>query len=196
MIVEANADRHVYAGRTNGQGKDIHLVDDLPRDAADAALGWVSELIEGVGREVEVAVGASLAPVSQLDIDGLALVGNLGSLVAHGILVRVAAGVIREGIKEQVRDGGDVLTIVVGNTASTETGGVERSLTGVGVSSPVTRIRSGSRGRSRLGGGRIRLLGSRRIRLLGSRGRRLRVLLGRGASGPVVLLVHPRGRLR
>ena len=33
----------------------------------------------------------------------------------------------REGIKELVRDSGNVLTVVVDNTASTETGGIERS---------------------------------------------------------------------
>lgn len=51
----------------------IRLVDDFPCDAADATDGWVSELIEGVGREIEIANGASLASVGQLDVNGLAL---------------------------------------------------------------------------------------------------------------------------
>ena len=53
--------------------ESIHLVDDLPRDAADAANGRVCDLVEGVGREVEITYGACLAPVGQLYGDGLIL---------------------------------------------------------------------------------------------------------------------------
>ena len=56
------------------QGRRIHLVNDIPLDAIDAAHGRVGELVEGVGREVEIAVGASLAAVRQLDVDRLTLV--------------------------------------------------------------------------------------------------------------------------
>jgi hypothetical protein len=66
--------RRLCAGKTNGQGNNIHLIDDLPRDTADTALGWVGELVEGVRREIEITAGASPAPVGQLDVDGLALV--------------------------------------------------------------------------------------------------------------------------
>ena len=57
--------------REDGQGK-IRL-DDRPLNAADAARGWISELVKGVGREVEISVGAALASVGQGDKDGLAL---------------------------------------------------------------------------------------------------------------------------
>jgi len=59
-------------GGTNGQGRSLHLVDDLPCHAANAALGRVGDLVVGVGREVEIAIGASLAPVGQLNEDDLA----------------------------------------------------------------------------------------------------------------------------
>ena len=57
-----------------GRGGGIFSVEDLPRDAADAAAGWVSELAEGVGREVEIATVTCVAAVGQLDPDGLHLV--------------------------------------------------------------------------------------------------------------------------
>ena len=150
-------------GRTNGQGRSVHLVDDFPRHAANAALSRVSDLVVGVGREVEIAVGTCLAPVGQLNVDDLApdwngqqgsagperergvlRTGNFGSLAAHGVLIGVAARVTtvrqnvtknswevrspedsRERIEERVRHGGNVVSVVVGDTTSTKTGGIE-----------------------------------------------------------------------
>jgi len=59
--------------RANEQPREEEdLVDDFPRHAANAALGRVGELVVGVGRKVEIAPGARLAPVGQLNVDGLA----------------------------------------------------------------------------------------------------------------------------
>ena len=63
MIVDVDADRSLNAGERKGEGGAIHLVDDLPRHAANAALGRGGDLVVGVGREVEIAVGACFAPV-------------------------------------------------------------------------------------------------------------------------------------
>jgi len=52
--------------------KSIRLVDNLPCHPADTALGRFCNLVVGVGREVEITVGASLAPVGHLDDDSLA----------------------------------------------------------------------------------------------------------------------------
>jgi len=128
-------------GRANGQGSGIHLANDNPCDATNAARRWVGELVEGRGREVEVAVLASPTPVGQLDVDGVALVRNPGSLAADRVLVRVPV-TATEGIEEFVRDGSDHIAVVVGDTASTKTGGVEGSLTRVSLTSAVTRVRS------------------------------------------------------
>ena len=59
--------------RANEQGGSINLVDDLPLHTTDAPHRRVGKLIEGGGREVEVIGLAPLAPVGQLDEDGLAL---------------------------------------------------------------------------------------------------------------------------
>lgn len=59
--------------QTNRQGS-IRLVDDLPLDTTDAALGLVGQLVEGVGREVEIVIRTCFTPVGQLDGDGLAFV--------------------------------------------------------------------------------------------------------------------------
>ena len=50
----------------------VHLVDDLPRHAANATLGGLGNLVVGVGGEVEISIGASLAPIGQLNVDSLA----------------------------------------------------------------------------------------------------------------------------
>ena len=52
----------------------MNLVDDLPSETGDAPNGWVGELVEGVGRKVEVTEGAPLAAVCQHNFDRLALV--------------------------------------------------------------------------------------------------------------------------
>lgn len=59
--------------KANRQGS-IGLVDDLPLDAADTTHGWVGQLVEGVGREVEIIHCTSGTPVGQDDSDGDALV--------------------------------------------------------------------------------------------------------------------------
>ena len=58
----------------NEQGRNIQSIEDLPRDAPDAAFGQVGKLAKGVGREVEIAYLACLAAVGQLDMNGLVLV--------------------------------------------------------------------------------------------------------------------------
>jgi len=64
-----------YTQQASGRTREaVHLVDDLPRDAVDAPNGRVGELVEGVGREIEVAVGTCLAAIHQLHLDRLALV--------------------------------------------------------------------------------------------------------------------------
>ena len=74
-IVGPNAGPHTYlCGRTNGQGRGVHSVDDVPRNAVDATNALVGKLVEGGRREIEVAVGASLAAVCQLDLNRDALV--------------------------------------------------------------------------------------------------------------------------
>ena len=95
----------------------IHSVDDLPRDTADASHRRVSELVEGVGREVEIAVGTSSTPVGQLNLDCFTLVCSLrlesansrtkrfprtsdpGGLAAHGVVVRVTTSITTVGGK-------------------------------------------------------------------------------------------------
>lgn len=50
----------------------ICLINDLPFYAADVAHGWVNQLVEGMGQEVEIVHGTSLTPVGQCNIDSLA----------------------------------------------------------------------------------------------------------------------------
>lgn len=56
-------------------GKRIHSDHD-PLNTTDTARGGVGELVECMGREVEIAVGTRLTPVRELDGDSLALVCN------------------------------------------------------------------------------------------------------------------------
>lgn len=174
------------------------LADDLPLNVANAALGWVGELVKGVRRKVEIAVGARLAPVRQSDIDGDPIVSNLSHLVAQRVVVWVDAIVTRVGIKEQVRDSGNVLTIIIGNTASAQTSSIEGSLTGVDRAIPSAVVVASRRGR----GGRRRGWGIRRGWGWGRRGsrsrggRRVVVGLVRGRSCRLRVLGRRAGRCR
>lgn len=125
--------------REGGQGK-IRLTDDRPLNAADATRGWVSELVEGVGREVEISVGAALTPVGQGDEYGLAFEGNPGSLATHGVVVRVYAIVTRETIEERMGNSGDILSVIIDNTTSAKTGSIEGPLAAVDSSSPAVVV--------------------------------------------------------
>jgi len=73
-IVKDRVSKHKTLYTRAGERTMVHLVDDLPGDAVDAPNGRVGELVEGVGREIEVAVGASLAAIRQLHFDRFALV--------------------------------------------------------------------------------------------------------------------------
>ena len=73
MIVDADVGPRSISAREE-QGRCDLLVNNIPLDAIDAAHGRVGELVEGVGREVKIAVGASFAAVRQLNVDGLPLV--------------------------------------------------------------------------------------------------------------------------
>ena len=64
----------MYTQASEGTREGGNLVDDLPREAGDAPNGRIGELVEGVGREIEVAEGTPLAAVRQLHLDRLALV--------------------------------------------------------------------------------------------------------------------------
>lgn len=193
--------------REDGQGK-IRLTDDRPLNAADTARGWISELVEGVGREVEISVGAALASVGQDDKDGLALEGNPGSLATHGVVVRVCAIVTRESIEEFVGNSGDILSVIIDNTTSAKTGSIERPLAIVDSSSPAVVViivvvaarrgrgrgtgsrsihgsGSGRRGSGWVGGWLVRS----RLRLVRSGSGSARWVLGRGARRLGVLLL-------
>lgn len=50
---------------------------------------------------------------------------------AHGVGVGVSARVSREVVEEQVRSCGNELTVIVGDTASAESSGIESSLSGL-----------------------------------------------------------------
>ena len=125
-------------GRTNGQGRSDHLVDDFPRHAANAALSRVGDLVVGVGREVEIAVGTCLAPVGQLNVDDLApdwngqqgsagperergvlRTGNFGSLAAHGVLIGVAARVTAVGQRHKELVGNPITGRLTGTNRRT-----------------------------------------------------------------------------
>lgn len=141
------------------------LVDDLPLDPTDTAHGWIGKLVKGGGREVEIAICASLTPVGQGDLDVFALVGDAGDLAAHRVVVRVHTIVTGIGIEETLGSGGNEVSIRVDNTTSTQTSVIVRSLACVRLPIAVA-----ARGGSGSGAGRR----SRRGRMLAGAGRRFR----------------------
>jgi hypothetical protein len=72
------------------------------------------------------------------------LVVNTGGLAAQRVLVRVHTIVTGVCIEEIVGNGGNELTIIVGNTTSTQTGTIERSLASVRLPIAVSAARGGS----------------------------------------------------
>lgn len=87
----------------------------VPLDVVDEAdASSAKEVGESARREVEVVVGAANTAVDDSDGDGLVLVSEL-DLTAAGALGLVA-------VVELVRDGGDVVAVLVAATASAEAG--------------------------------------------------------------------------
>jgi len=107
-----------------------HLV-PTPGHAGDTTDGGIREGVECGGGEIEVGDFTPCATVSQSDGDALALVISGDLPPTNGVLVRVDTIVIGGSIEQQVRHGGDVLAVVIGNTTSAEASGVECTLAGL-----------------------------------------------------------------
>lgn len=97
----------------------LERLDPIPLHAVDTADGKVCELGERRGREVKVTEAAADTTVGDHDFYRLALEGCPGLALANRVVVRVNTIVTREVIVKLMRDCGDEVGVLVGNTART-----------------------------------------------------------------------------
>jgi len=159
-------------------------------------------LVKGGRRKVKIGECAAFATIGDRDSDALALVCSPNPLVAKRVVVRVGTIVAGIGVEEEMGHGSNVIRVLVHNTTSTKTSGIESTLAGLSTrheaeAAVVTTRwslggsrRSGSclgSGRRGLGGGggshlggsglSLRSLGSGMLDLNLGSGGRLRILL-------------------
>jgi hypothetical protein len=136
-------------------------------------------LVEGRGRKVEVSHLATFTAVCDGDGDALALVSSPDFPAAYRILIRVAARVLGEIVKEEVGHGTNEICVLVDDPTCTKTSVIESALASLSTFHETGKVAA----RWRRGRWRWRRVVGRRSGLLLGLGRRLgRRLRWRGGS--------------
>jgi hypothetical protein len=98
--------------------------------------------LEGGGREIEVSESTTFATISDCDSNALSTSASNDLLATDGVVVGIAVVIAREAIKEVTGNGDNKVTIVVNNTASSETSIVESALARLGANQEARKVSS------------------------------------------------------
>lgn len=127
-----------------------------PLDAVDTSQTKVatSKSSESSGGEIEIGNSTTFAAIGKGNGHAPALECRSNSASAHGVVVRVNAIVARVLVKEKMRNRGNKLLVIVGNSAGAKTGSVKSTLSSLStdheggeISTVSTRVRVGGFGR-------------------------------------------------
>jgi len=142
-------------------------LDELPGDAVDTSNVGIREYFEGRRAEVKRPVDiTATTPVGDLDNHRVTLIGSAEPTVADGVVVGVGGGT-REAVEKGVGSSGNEVRIFVNSTTGIQTGRIESTIAGIGITTTTTAL---------LGGVSLRRVGLRRA----LRGRRWVILVLHG----------------